>query len=340
MNRPTKISRVKSIANAFSKRAKFLGTIEVIRECNSYTKRYNDLLKRNNSYNRKYGLLNFSFYFHIVEAFPEIDKKELVNYIPYTITYAVYIKNNINRAKYTYDKLSFYKNAIKNNIAIPTIYGYTDSHSKFIPVQREYEDFIDRLSSEMVIGKPRMANSGHGVVIVHSNDEMLPNYVYQEKAMDHTAIQSLTLSEYPSTIRLALYNNEGDLEVIGSHIRLNAGTVIDHIFSGSIYVDIDSYTGALRGFGLDSYSKRFWIHPKSNIKIDGFQIPFWNEVITEASKVCKSHKELPLIGLDIVITENGPVILEINGGFNTFGIQFKNQLGKHEVFKKYLDGFE
>lgn len=329
--------RALKLISPFFKRVKKIGFFPTLLEWVSYVRKYNKILKKNNSYSFKYGLIHCSFYLHIVDTFPDIEKEKILNFIPYTLTYAVFIKNKINRSKHTFDKLTFYQKAIENDISIPFTYGYTDENSAIHYLMGDERFLSENIQNKNVIGKPRKANSGTGVFQINQwSDLNIPEYIIQQKAVDHSAISTLTASKYCSTVRVALYNKEGEASIMAAHIRLNAGTIVDHLFSGSLYADVDVSTGKVKGFGVDNKSNKFYKHPVSGIDIDGFQIPYWDKVSIEAQKVCKTHKELPLIGLDVVITNNGPVILEINGGFHTFGLQFNKTLFEHEVFKNKL----
>ena len=53
------------------------------------------------------------------------------------------------------------------------------------------------------------------------------------------------------------------------------------------------------------------MHPDTNIKLDGFEIPFFNNAIDLTLK-CAEEFPSKIIGWDIAITENGPLIIEAN----------------------------
>lgn len=335
VNRPTLFNRSIANFNSLLKRSRQIGFLSTLREFYVYINRYNRILKNNNSFSSKFALYNASFYFHVVGAFPEISRRDVLNYVPYTLTYAVYIRNKIDRSKFTFDKLDFYRKAIENGISIPITYGFTDSEGKFSILMSNQVDFDKNIKDNNIIAKPRMANSGTGI-IEYSDKISLNNYIFQEKVKDHTEINKLTGSPHCSTVRVALYNKGGDLQIMAAHIRLNAGKIIDHLFSGSVYADVDINRGTVSSFGLDSFSNRYLQHPLTGVKLIGFQIPYWNLILEEAEKVCKTYTELPLIGLDVVVTKDGPVTLEINGGFHTFGLQFNKRLFGHPAFSDNL----
>lgn len=60
------------------------------------------------------------------------------------------------------------------------------------------------------------------------------------------------------------------------------------------------------------YGKKTDTHPDTNIKFEGFEIPYYKEAI---KAVCTAHKlfyNINTIGWDIAITEEGPIFIEGN----------------------------
>lgn len=78
----------------------------------------------------------------------------------------------------------------------------------------------------------------------------------------------------------------------------------------------------------------FYRHPETGIVFDGFQIPYFNEVkniIIKASALF----DLPLLGWDVAITPNGPVIIEVNHNFHLLSSdRMAKGLKNNPVFNK------
>lgn len=94
------------------------------------------------------------------------------------------------------------------------------------------------------------------------------------------------------------------------------GAKSDSWANGSIYVGVDANTGCLKREGFYSpWHKNGAIvttHPDTNIEFEGFRIPFYDE----AERICiDAHKLLYatfIVGWDVAITDDGPVIVECN----------------------------
>ena len=101
-----------------------------------------------------------------------------------------------------------------------------------------------------------------------------------------------------------------------------------HIGNYGVHVDeVDS-----DGIKLSEPTK-FEYHPGSNIKMIGFQIPYYKEIcdmITNAALVTKS---LRFIGWDVAISKNGPILLE---GNIAYAATVNGEHGIYKEMKQYL----
>lgn len=76
---------------------------------------------------------------------------------------------------------------------------------------------------------------------------------------------------------------------------------------------MDIKAGKLVGNGID---KKLNESEKSitNIKFDGFQIPYWEEIKEMVLKAALVNDKVNLVGWDVAISKNGPLIIEGNRG--------------------------
>ena len=96
------------------------------------------------------------------------------------------------------------------------------------------------------------------------------------------------------------------------------GSIIDNAHAGGIVVPINKETGKMGNEGLqliDNGGGVFYKHPDTGIIFDNIQIPHYiqvKEIVTKASSLFK----IPLLGWDVALTPNGPVIIEANHNFH------------------------
>lgn len=88
--------------------------------------------------------------------------------------------------------------------------------------------------------------------------------------------------------------------------------------AGGIAVGFDYDTGICNGRG---HRSRVFMkygplslssHPDTNVSLDGFELPNWQYVKDMIERVCKHISSLEFLGFDIIITESGMKICEIN----------------------------
>jgi len=88
--------------------------------------------------------------------------------------------------------------------------------------------------------------------------------------------------------------------------------VVDNFHSGGMSAVVDNETGVVIGPALDKSMRRFETHPVSGIRFEGFQLPYWPEAIEMVHAACRKHPEMTVIGWDVCLTDNGPILIEGN----------------------------
>lgn len=132
--------------------------------------------------------------------------------------------------------------------------------------------------------------------------------------MQHRDLQRLSPSGV-NTVRIFTQlakNNE--VEILGCRQRITVNSQIDNMAAGNIAAPINEITGIIEGEGVysDITKEPVAIHPVTKMKILDFQVPFWNECIELAKSAALLHPENRSIGWDIVITDEGPGLIEGN----------------------------
>jgi hypothetical protein len=108
---------------------------------------------------------------------------------------------------------------------------------------------------------------------------------------------------------------QGTLDILPPVIRMPVGDAIaDNIAQGGLAAPIDSATGVICGAAVRK-DKRFGVsrcarHPTTGVVFDGFQLPFWPEVLKLAQRAHEAFPSIRFIGWDIAILDQGPVLLE------------------------------
>jgi hypothetical protein len=90
--------------------------------------------------------------------------------------------------------------------------------------------------------------------------------------------------------------------------------VTDNFATGGIAAAIEISDGSVLGPGRSKnpFDQPYFFHPVSGRKIDGFQVPFFKDVLKLTLDASKLLKGVRSIGWDIAITQHGPILIEGN----------------------------
>lgn len=186
---------------------------------------------------------------------------------------------------------------------------------KYHATREDYATFLSKHKHFFV--KPITGCSGHDVRLIttytgdanslweecHKNNEMLEEVIHQHKQMAELHPDSL------NTIRVMTLNGE----ILGAIVRIGTGgNCVDNAHSGGIFAQIDTQTGIIISKGVTHSGAEYYHHPDTGVRLLGFEIPLWEDILSvvhAASQICKS---IPIIGFDIAVSTDGPVLVEVN----------------------------
>lgn len=155
-----------------------------------------------------------------------------------------------------------------------------------------------------------------------------------EKYIDqHPTLKALNPSS-TNTIRLYVFQDKNNiLHVLNSYFRVGREhSLIDNNSAGGLVCRIDHDTGRLqRACQWSPELHSMCNHPDHGIQIEGTIIPFWTDAMELGKKTLSVLPETRFIGLDIAITENGPIIVEVNVQPASDGLSF-TQIQTARVF--------
>lgn len=144
---------------------------------------------------------------------------------------------------------------------------------------------------------------------IHKQYDILEEFVYQHDELQRLSPNSL------NTIRFITFlKNNNNVKVVGSSIRMGLNKNTDNLSSGGITCKVNIETGVIesKGYSFDITQKLCDVHPISGMKLEGFKIPYWNEVTSMCIMAAKKYSENRCIGWDVAITNNGPLLIEGN----------------------------
>lgn len=162
------------------------------------------------------------------------------------------------------------------------------------------------------------------------------SWIIQERLKQHDDLKVFKPRGVCS-LKLNTIFRDGNVEVVFSFLRI--GTKIDYIDNlktGCCFVRVDTEKGLLEKWGYykESENTRLSVHPESGIKFEGFKVPMYQKCVELA---IRAHRSLPMIrsiGWDVVVTREGPVLLEGNHDWDITTTQILYRRGWKKWFKE------
>jgi len=176
------------------------------------------------------------------------------------------------------------------------------------------------------LGNDRVAVAGEGDLTfgelaermtgTHSGrfKHVLDSYLVEARVRQHPFFNSYTDSCTQSCRIVLLSTRNGELPVIAAVFKIGmAGKFVDNVGQTGIAARIDANGVLGPGIRMTPDGMRFFdTHPETGFPITGQTIPGFSDAVAMARKAQGHISQLRLIGWDVAITENGPVIFEGN----------------------------
>lgn len=123
-------------------------------------------------------------------------------------------------------------------------------------------------------------------------------------------------SEVACTVRIMVINRHGlDPVIENAYFRIGTKSTgfTDNIGSGGVFAYVDEKTGYFHDAEIirEHIITPCPLHPDTGVKIEGF-LPHWDEVLSVIPEICRYISPLEYLGFDVVLTDGGFKILEIN----------------------------
>ena len=249
--------------------------------------------------------LNFKFY--------EKSWKERKSYV--TIGYqAKFYKKAAHDEKHICDhKVEFLKqfkeftkrDFFDPNDSIENLKKFVDKHPTFVMKP------IDGLGGDGV-KKDKLSNYKNVEELYNTmkkNNTFIEEIIIQNKEWGKISPNSI------NTLRVMTSNVNGNVKIFCIMARIGNGiNFADNFHQGGVGVYVDTEKGVLKGNAINKDLEEFEYHQTTNIKFDNYKIPFFDKVSDLCIEAAKKIPEVNIIGWDVAITDNGPLIIEGNNG--------------------------
>lgn len=256
------------------------------------------------------------------------------------------------------DKIAFNQYLKSNNILSTNCLGKL-INGKLLIEDREYinekemKSQLEKLTHKYnsIFIKPSTSEGGKGICKLNRGEKfcfeklsLSRPYIIEQALIQHPTLNKINPHSI-NTLRIITIRHNDKIYIPKCIFRMGTNTsFLDNASTGGIFISYDIYKNILSSTAyqfLKKGGKSFKKHPTSGFTFSNAQLPFNNEVIKLVTKAARSFKDIDLIGWDVAITINGPVIIEGNDNPHIIGMQIcslglLNNIIYKEIFKDYI----
>lgn len=298
------------------------------------------------------------------------EKENILDYFPNKFLYGINARiNDCDAATVLRDKLFFDMYYSKHTRRLPKIIShnfettfYVDGEKYKADSKKELEAILKDLTlnrsanSSIFIKKIFGSYGGMNTFRLTREDFPLSSekldmlyssvrvsaYLYQDVIVQHSEMDKMNPSCINSIRIDTFIDREGNCDILSAFLRMSiTNSHVDNASSGGCYAGIDLETGILNKYAYSAISVTgghiFTEHPVTGTVFQGFRIPFFEEVKSFILEIAKINPSLRLIGWDVAITPEGPVLIEGNCRYNITGHDMTyGGYRRNPVFRKLL----
>ncbi len=209
-------------------------------------------------------------------------------------------------------------------------------------------DFIN-ISSNKIVFKVANGKCGTQVELKSTKEFNSPkdlilfmknnNYdLVEEFIIQHAELSILSPSAVNTVRIITQLNSKNEVDILGCRQRISVNSSVDNMAAGNIAATIDEKTGVINSPAIysDITKDEVIVHPVTKVPIVGFTVPFWQETIEMVKNAALLYPQNRSIGWDVVITENGPGLIEGNHDWCKLLWQLPVKKGLKPVLDNYL----
>ena len=221
-----------------------------------------------------------------------------------------------------------------------------------------FEQFSETFKdTTRVMYKPIAGHRGYGVEAIYLTPENMKE-VYDRLATYPEGVVEAFIKQHPemcklsptsvNSLRFVTFSSnttpvtpDGKMvDIAYSIVRFGReGSIVDNLHSGGMVANVDLETGCLATDGADRNGDMWITHPDTGVTIKGFQVPYFEEARAMVMDAITTRKVEGYIGWDIAISENGPMLLEVNDRPGSDGLQTapaQSKMGMKFLMEKYM----
>ena len=216
-----------------------------------------------------------------------------------------------------------------------------------VPAADNRQECLDYLRNRTVfMSKPFDGLGGHGVEKIYTKDiadpdafidQAIQNRLFWEDLVIQHPDMNVLCPSSVNTLRIITFNDHGKSEILWMGLRVGNGVnAVDNFHAQGMVCSVDMDTGRLVGSAINKDNVKFDCHPTTGVRFDGFQLPCFEEIKTLVLQAALESDKILMVGWDVAISDQGPVIIEGNRrpGFDV--VQVLDGRGRMDIVRDVM----
>jgi hypothetical protein len=141
--------------------------------------------------------------------------------------------------------------------------------------------------------------------------------IVQPRLAPHPGLRDLTTGALPTVRVVTCLDEQAEPELIGAVFRMSVGgnVTVDNLHAGGIAAAVGAAGALSKATNLGADVRLGWLsaHPDTGAAIEGRVLPLWEDTKRLAVAAHREFADRVVIGWDIAILEDGPILIEGNG---------------------------
>ncbi len=219
--------------------------------------------------------------------------------------------------------------------------AFAAKHKVFVvkPADFSFGIGVHKLSLDDFGGDGRAALEsilGEGQAIHEKHPSKVNRMVLEELIEQDESLAILHRNSVNGIRATAVRDKDGRICIYHPWIKVGiGGTFVASAALDGFDAEIDPKTGIVISDGYQENGNSYEFHPDSGIRIKGFRIPKWDELVLLVKKLMDELHEYRYIGWDLVLTPKGWCVMEGNYS-GEFTFQLINGRGYKKEFEELI----
>lgn len=299
-----------------------------------------------------YGaMIDEEFYLHLLEKNDKEKREYMVKNIRSMYVRHLNYDAGPDRVEQLEDKYRLYKRLkpyylrdvieVRDMSDIDAFTEFAKKHNEFVVKPADYSFGIGVHKASVKeydndYTKALQSILGEGTALKARHPSRVSRMVLEELIEQDESLAILHPNSVNGIRATAVRGKDNKIHIYHPWIKVGiSGTFVASAALDGFDAEIDPDTGVVITDGYQENGSVFSVHPDSGIKIKGFQIPKWNELIDFVNQLMQELPEYGYIGWDLVLTPKGWCVMEGNYS-GEFTFQLINGRGYKKEFEELI----